>query len=46
MHANTYIWNLREKEKTVMKNQGQDGNKDRELLENGLQDMGRGKGKL
>ena len=25
---------------------GQDGNKDTNLLENGLEDMGRGKGKL
>ena len=29
-----------------MKNPGQDGNKDADLLENGLADMGRGKGKL
>ena len=30
----------------VMKNLGQDGNKDADLLENGLEDMERGKGKL
>ena len=29
-----------------MKNLGQDGNKDADLLENGLEDTGRGKGKL
>ena len=29
-----------------MKNLGQDGNKDAYLLENGLEDTGRGKGKL
>ena len=44
-YANTYIWNLREKNK-VMKNLGQDRNKDTDLLENELEDMGRGKGKL
>ena len=32
--------------KMVMKNLGQDGNKDTDLLENGLEDMGRGKGKM
>ena len=32
--------------KMVMKNLGQDGNKDTDLLENGLEDMGSGKGKL
>ena len=30
----------------VMKNLGQDRNKDTDLLENGLEDTGRGKGKL
>ena len=44
-YANTYIWNLKKKKK-VMKNLGQDGNKDTDLLENGLEDMGRGKGML
>ena len=34
------------KKKKVMKNLGQDGNKDTDLLENGLEDMGRGKGML
>ena len=29
-----------------MKNLGQDGNKDTDLLENGLEDTGRGKGNL
>ena len=36
------MWNLKKK---VMKNLGQDGNKDAEV-ENGLEDTGRGKGKL
>ena len=30
----------------VMKNLGQDGNKDTDLLENGPEDIGRGKGRL
>ena len=30
----------------VMKNLGEDRNKDTDLLENGLEDTGRGKGKL
>ena len=30
----------------VMKNLGPNGNKDADLLENGLEDTGRGKGKL
>ena len=30
----------------VRRTQGQDGNKDADLLENGLEDTGRGKGKL
>ena len=36
------------KKNKVMKNLGQDGNKENGLLllENGLEDMGRGKGKL
>ena len=34
----------KKKKKMIMKNLGQDGNKD--LLENGLEDTGRGKGKL
>ena len=29
-----------------MKNLGQDGNKDTDLLENGLEDMGRGRGEM
>ena len=32
--------------KVVMKNLGARGNKDTDLLENGLEDTGRGKGKL
>ena len=37
----------KKKEKEIgQKNQGQDGNKYADLLENGLEDMGRGKGKL
>ena len=36
----------KKQKKMVMKNLGQDGNKDTDLLENGLEDMGRGKGKL
>ena len=32
--------------KVVMKNLGARGNKDTDLLENGLEDMGREKGKL
>ena len=32
--------------KKVMKNLVANGNKDTDLLENGLEDMGRGKGKL
>ena len=30
----------------LCRTQGQDGNKDADLLENGLEDKGRGKGKL
>ena len=30
----------------MVKNLGQDGNKDADLLENGLEDTGRGKGKV
>ena len=45
-YANTYIWNLKQK---VLMNlgagQGPDSNKDAEV-ENGLEDTGRGKGKL
>ena len=37
---------MESKKKMVMRNLGQDGNKDADLLENGLEDMGRGKGKL
>ena len=36
----------KKKKKKVVKNLGQDGNKDTDLLENGLEDMGRGKGKM
>ena len=43
-YANTHIWNLR-KTKTVLVNLGQDRKKDTDV-ENGLEDMGRGKGKL
>ena len=46
-YANTYIWNLKNNnKKMVMKNLGQDGNKDADLLENGIEDTGRGKGKM
>ena len=41
----THIYGISEKKK-VMKNLGQDRNKDTDLLEKGLEDMGRGKGKL
>ena len=37
---------MESKKKKVMKNLGEDGNKDADLLENGLEDTGRGKGKL
>ena len=43
-YANTYIWNLKKK-KTVLMNLEQDRNKDAHV-ENGLEDTGRGKGKL
>ena len=36
----------KKKKKKVLKNLGQDGNKDADLLENGLENTGRGKGKL
>ena len=42
----THIYGILKKKKLVLKNQGQNGNKDTDLLENGLEDMGRGKGKL
>ena len=45
-YANTYVWNLNKEKKMVMKNLGQDGSKDADVLENGLEYMGRGKGKL
>ena len=45
-YANTYVWNLNKEKKMVMKNLGQDGSKDADVLENGLEDTGRGKGKL
>ena len=45
-YANTYVWNLNKEKKMVMKNLGQDGSKDADVLENGLEDMGRGKGRL
>ena len=44
-YANTYIWNLKKKKNMVLKNLGQDRNKDADV-ENGLEDKGRGKGKL
>ena len=44
-HMLTHIYGILKK-KLVLKNQGQNGNKDTYLLENGLEDMGRGKGKL
>ena len=37
---------MESKKKMVMKNLGQDGNKAADLLENGLEHTGRGKGKL
>ena len=37
---------MESKKKMVMRNLGQDGNKDADLLENRLEDRGRGKGKL
>ena len=43
-YANTYIWNLKKKKK-VLKNLGQDRNKDADV-ENGLEDMEMWKGKL
>ena len=45
-YANTYIWNLKKKKKWSWRTQGQDGNKVTDLLENGLEDTGKGKGKL
>ena len=36
----------KERKKMVRRTQGQNGNKDADLLENGLEDMARGKGKL
>ena len=36
----------KKKKKTVRRTQGQDRNKDADLLENGLEDTGRGNGKL
>ena len=36
----------KKKKKMSRRSQGQDGNKDADLLENGLEDTGRGKGKL
>ena len=36
----------KKKRKMVMKNLGARRNKDKDLLENGLEDTGRGKGKL
>ena len=43
-----YIWNLKKKErkKMVRRTSEQDRNKDADLLENGLEDTGRGKVKL
>ena len=43
LYANAYIWNL--KKKLVLMNEKQVRNKDTDV-ENGLEDMGRGKGKL
>ena len=39
MYANTYIWNLKKKKKVMKKKKDTD-------VENGLEDMGRGKCKL
>ena len=36
----------KKKKKLAMKTQGQDGNKNADLLENGLEHTGRGNGKL
>ena len=45
-YANTYIWNLEKEKSGYEEPREQDGNKDADLLENGLEDMGSGKGKL
>ena len=39
------VWNLKEKEKCFWRTSGQDRNKDADI-ENGLEDMAKGKGKL
>ena len=44
-YANSYIWNLRGK-KSHEEPSGKTGIKTTDLLENGLEDMGRGKGKM
>ena len=46
-YANTYIWNLKNKQKKGHEEpRGKTGKKDADLLENGLEDTGRGKGKM
>ena len=45
LYANTYIWNLEKKYGSDEPREGPDRNKDADE-ENGLEDMGRGKGKL
>ena len=44
-HMLTHIYGIQKKKKMVLKNQGQDRNKDA-YIENGLEDMRRGKGNL
>ena len=44
-HMLTHIYGIQKKKKIVLKNQGQDKNKDTDI-ENGLEDKRRGKGKL
>ena len=42
----THIYGILKKKKGSDEPRGRTGNKDADLLENGLEDMGRGKGKL
>ena len=44
LYANTYIWNLKKKKNGHEETRGKtEGNKYADLLENGLEDTGRGK---
>ena len=45
-YANTYIGNLKKEKKEVMKHLGARREKDRDVVENGLEDTGRAKGKV